>query len=62
MHAIHISKGRTLKDVYLTDTAGEPDSAVINAALAAANETRSSVFGWAIQRTDNTALVVLHID
>lgn len=64
MRVVQVEKGRTMKRVVLTDTTGETDEQVLDAALDAARETPSSLFGWVIDRDKarGVAVVTLHTD
>lgn len=59
-----VRRGRTMVTVKVDQIAPEHDDAdVVNAAMAAARETTSSLFGWAVEHTsDGVATVTLHTD
>ncbi len=50
MHMTSIHKGRTVKTVNFDGTARDTDAELIAEALTAANETKSSLFGWNVTR------------
>lgn len=56
MEASLIYRGRTMKQALVTGTANETDDAVLDLALDVARETRSSLFGWQVIRTDGTGV------
>lgn len=59
-----IHKGRTMKEVIFLDANNDTDTVLVDAALAATKETRSSLFGISVQRYRNeaSAAVTLHTD
>lgn len=68
MRARAIFQGKTMKSAVVEDIpAGTDDSKVLDIALVAMRETRSSIFGWTVtpsesNRRQPTAVVVVHTD
>lgn len=63
MIAAQVVRGRTVKTVTVAEIhPSEDDAAVLAVALVAARETRSSLFGWRVEREGSRARVELHTD
>jgi len=60
-----VYRGATLKRVALTHVDDATDDECLSTAMAAAGESRSSLFGWDVKRHDDTpgtVVVTLHTD
>jgi len=60
-----IYRGGTYKRVVVRRVTDETDDAIIAEAMRAAGESRSSLFGWHVNRcedTPSTVVVTLHTD
>jgi len=60
-----VYRGATLKRVVVRNVTDETDDAIIAEAMRAAGESKSSLFGWGVQRhedTPSTVVVTLHTD
>lgn len=55
-------RGRSTTIVHVRDVTDETDDQILDEALRVAGETRSSLFGWTIDRTLDVVVVALHTD
>lgn len=58
MIATDVDRGRTMKTVRIIDVRDESDDEIVDLAIAAARETRSSLFGWGVRRYEITPTIV----
>lgn len=64
MQVINQQTGRTMKRITLVGVVAETDTEVVKAAMQAAGETPSTLFGWSVDRypRHDQAIVTLHTD